>query len=72
VYNCVYANIDRRVSYKFTGKERFAGGTKLSRGHDTNKHIQVWLTDDPYEQLELFLNKFSDGESFSGQAHWAV
>jgi hypothetical protein len=41
------------------------GGTELTRGHEENKLVQVWIPTDKYEQPEEFLYKFSAGEAFS-------
>jgi len=35
----------------------------VSRGHGNNKLLQVWVSKEDYEKLELFLDKFSAGDT---------
>ena len=35
----------------------------MSRGHGTNKLLQVWVSKEDYDKLEVFLDKFSAGDT---------
>jgi hypothetical protein len=35
----------------------------VSRGHGKNKLLQVWLSKEDYDKLEVFLDKFSAGDT---------
>jgi hypothetical protein len=43
------------------------GGADLTRGHEGNKQVSFWISQERFIQLEEFLDKFLAGGSFSEQ-----
>jgi hypothetical protein len=53
-YVCIRKDLES-VLHKLRRKERFVGGTGLSKKHEGNKLCQTWLTKEQFEQLQDFL-----------------